>query len=352
MTGNIIGVGHYIPTKTISNLFFDQHHFMDETGRTLKQDNATIADKLKEITGIEERRYAENGQVTSELGFYAAQLAIKDAGIDPETLDYIIFAHNFGDIPFGTVQSDMVPSLASRVKHLLGIKNNFCVAYDILFGCPGWVEGVIQANAFMRAGIAKKCLVIGAETLSRVVDIHDRDSMIYADGAGAAVLETGNGAAGIRSHVSASYTLNENEYLFFGKSYNNEKCADTKYIKMKGRRIYEFALLNVPSAMKKCLDESGYSIHQLDKIIIHQANEKMDEAIVNRFYALHGLDTPENIMPMVIGKLGNSSVATIPTLLSLILKGELPGHSLHSGNVVLFASVGAGMNINAFVYRF
>ena len=352
MTGRIIGVGHYIPTKTISNLFFDQHHFLDENGQALKQDNATIADKLKEITGIEERRYAENGQVTSELGFYAAERAIKDAGIDPETLDYIIFAHNFGDIPFGTVQSDMVPSLASRVKHMLRIKNNFCVAYDILFGCPGWVEGIIQANAFIKAGIAKRCLIIGAETLSRVVDIHDRDSMIYADGAGAAVLETGDGNTGIKSHVSASYTFKENDYLYFGKSYNNEKCADIKYIKMKGRRIYEFALLNVPAAMKKCLDESGYSIQQLDKIIIHQANEKMDEAIVSRFYTLYGLEVPHNIMPMVIGKLGNSSVATIPTLLAVIQKGELPGHTIRKGDVVLFASVGAGMNCNAFVHTF
>lgn len=352
MTGIITGVGHYIPTKTISNLFFDQHVFLDEKGQALKQDNATIADKLKEITGIEERRYAENHEVTSQLGFYAAKAAIEDAGIDAETLDYIIFAHNFGDISFGTVQSDMVPSLASRVKHLLNIENNFCVAYDLLFGCPGWVEGVIQANAFLKAGIAGKCLIIGAETLSRVVDIHDRDSMIYADGAGAVILEIGNESAGIKSHVSASYTQKENEYLYFGKSYNDKKCPDIKYIKMNGRRIYEFALTNVPQAMKKCFDQSGYSIDQLDKIIIHQANEKMDEAIVSRFYQLYGLEIPKDIMPMVIGKLGNSSVATIPTLLGMILKGELPNHAINKGNVVLFASVGAGMNINAFVYEF
>ena len=214
MTSKIIGVGNYIPTQTITNLFFDDHQFLDESGKSLLQDNATIADKLKEITGIEERRYAQTNQVTSDLGLIAAKAAIENSGIDPETLDYIIFAHNFGDVRFGTIQSDTVPSLASRVKHSLGIKNNFCVAYDMLFGCPGWIEAMIQANAFIKSGIAKRCLVIGAETLSRVVDIHDRDSMIYADGAGAAILEISTDDSGIKSHLSASFTMKEKDYLF------------------------------------------------------------------------------------------------------------------------------------------
>lgn len=353
MTGKIIGIGNCIPSETIDNLFFNNHIFLDDKGILLKDDNFSLTEKLKKITGIEERRYASHDQVTSDLGLIAAKAAIEDSGIDPETLDYIIFAHNFGDVRYGTVQSDMVPSLAARVKHLLKIENNFCVAYDVLFGCPGWIEGVIQANAFIRAGMAKRCLIIGAETLSRVVDIHDRDSMIYADGAGAVVLEYNNeDNSGIQSHLSASYTLKEKDYLFFGKSYDNEACQDTKYIKMEGRKIYEFALVHVPDAMKKCLDESKYTIDQVNKIIIHQANEKMDEAIVERFYRLYGLKMPENIMPMVIQKLGNSSVATIPSLLTMILKGELEQHQIQQGDIVLFASVGAGMNINAFVYKF
>ena len=104
--------------------------------------------------------------------------------------------------------------------------------------------------------------------------------------------------------------------------------------------------------MKKCFDDSGYSIDQLDKIIIHQANEKMDEAIISRFYKLYKSPVPENIMPMVIHKLGNSSVATIPTLLTMVKRGELAQHSIKKGDIVLFASVGAGMNINAFVHEF
>ncbi len=352
MTSKIIGAGHYIPSETINNEFFANYDFLDARGKKLNQDSASIAGKLKEITGIEERRYASSNQVASDLGFLAAQSAIEDSGIDPEVLDYIIFAHNYGDVSFGTIQSDMVPSLASRVKHLLGIKNNACVAYDVLFGCPGWLEGVIQANAFVRSGLAKRCLVIGAETLSRVVDVHDRDSMIYADGAGAVVLEASIDDTGIKAHLSNSFTLFEKDYLYFGKSYNIETNLDTKYIKMNGRKIYEFALLNVPGAMKKCLEDSGYSIDQLTKILIHQANEKMDEAIVSRFYELYNMPVPEKVMPMVIHKLGNNSVATIPSMFSMILKGELPGHSIEKGDVVMFTSLGAGMNVNALVYKF
>ncbi|MDH6251015.1 3-oxoacyl-[acyl-carrier-protein] synthase-3 [Chryseobacterium sp. H1D6B] len=352
MTSKIIGVGNYIPLEIIDNLFFNENLFFDENGRKLKQNNAVIAEKLKEITGIEERRYASKELVTSDLGLIAAKAAIQSSMINPETLDYIIFAHNFGDVPYGETQSDAVPSLASRVKHQLGIKNNYCVAYDVIFGCPGWIEGVIQGNAFIKAGIAKTCLVIGAETLSRVADIHDRDSMIYADGAGAVVLQAAEGDAGIKSHVSASHTFKEKDYLYFGRSYNFGNLSDTKFIKMTGRKIYEFALLHVPEAMKKCLDESGYKINELSKIIIHQANEKMDEEIVKRFYKLYNTPVPKDIMPMIISKLGNSSVATVPTLLSMILNNELQDHNIKEKDIVLFASVGAGMNINALVYKF
>lgn len=352
MTSKIIGVGSYLPSEIVPNSFFQNHRFLDENSKELVHSNSVIAEKLTEITGIYERRYASANLVASDLGFFAAQEAIKDSQIDPETIDYIIFAQNFGDIGYGKTQSDAVPSLAARVKHQLRIKNNFCVAYDVLFGCPGWIEGVIQGNAFIKAGMAKTCLIIGAETLSRVVDIHDRDSMIFSDGAGAVILQATNCDTGIQSHISASYTLHEKNYLDFGNSYNSEDRSGTKYMKMKGRKIYEFALTNVPQAIKKCLDDSGYTIDDLNKILIHQANEKMDEEIVKRFYKLYDTPVPKDIMPMIINKTGNSSVATVPTLLSMILNNELPNHHLKQNDIVLFASVGAGMNINAFVYKF
>jgi 3-oxoacyl-[acyl-carrier-protein] synthase-3 len=348
----ITGTGSYIPERIITDKFFNLHQFLNDDGTPIKQSNEVIINKFKAITGIKERRYAESHHTTSDLAFFASEKAIANAGIDPETIDYIIFAHNFGDVVCGTIQSDIIPSLATRVKNKLQIKNPKCVAYDILFGCPGWIEGVMQANAFIKSGMAKRCLVIGAETLSRVVDDHDRDSMIYSDGAGATIIEASDDESGMLSYESATYATDEAGYLFFGKSYHPGLDPNTKYIKMFGRKIYEFALNNVPNAMKSCLDKSGIAIEDVKKILIHQANEKMDEAIVDRFYKLYDKEAPADIMPMSIHDLGNSSVATVPTLFDLILKGKIENHEIKKGDILIFASVGAGMNINAFVYRY
>ena len=348
----ISGIGSYIPEKKISNTDFSNHVFLNEDGTPFGYSNEVVINKFKGITGIEKRRYAEDHYSSSDLAFFASQKAIENAKIDPETIDYIIFAHNFGDVKKGAIQSDMLPSLATRVKHKLQIKNPRCVAYDILFGCPGWIEGVLQANAFIKSGMAKRCVVIGSETLSRVVDDHDRDSMIYSDGAGASIVEASDDESGLLSYESATYAMEEANYLFFGKSYNPELDPDHRYIKMHGRKIYEFALNNVPTAMKSCLEKSGLAIDDIKKILIHQANEKMDEAIIQRFYKLHDKPVPQDIMPMSIHELGNSSVATVPTLFDLLIRGEIKDQQINKGDILLFASVGAGMNINAFVYRY
>ncbi len=348
----IAGIGSYIPEVQIANTDFSEHVFLNEDGSPFAYPNEVVIGKFKGITGIQNRRYAEPHLNSSDLAYFAAQKAISNAAIDPETIDYIIFAHNFGDVSHGTIQSDMLPSLATRVKNKLQIKNPKCVSYDLLFGCPGWIEGVLQANAFIKSGMAKRCLVIGSETLSRVVDAHDRDSMIYSDGAGAAIIEASTDESGMLSYESATYANDEANYLFFGKSYNQDLDPDTRYIKMYGRKIYEFALTNVPLAMKNCLEASGVAIGDLKKILIHQANEKMDEAIINRFYKLFNQTAPKDIMPMSIHDLGNSSVATVPTLFDLLIRGEIENQSIQKGDVLLFASVGAGMNINAFVYRY
>jgi len=194
-------------------------------------------------------------------------------------------------------------------------------------------------------------LIIGAETLSRVVDPHDRDSMIYSDGAGATIIEVCDDEGGILAHDTATFTFDEAYFLFFGKSFNKDHNPDVRYLKMHGRKIYEFALSNVPKAMKECLDKSGVDISQLKKILIHQANEKMDEAIVQRFFKLYDKKMPDGIMPMSIHELGNSSVATVPTLYDSLVKGKIKDQSIKKGDVILFASVGSGMNINAIVYK-
>jgi 3-oxoacyl-[acyl-carrier-protein] synthase-3 len=350
----ITGTGSYIPSVIKKNSDFISNRFFTEDKHAIDRPQREIVDKFKQITGIEERRYAPENITASDMAIQASILAIQDSGIDPETLDQLIVAHNYGDVLAHTTQMDAVPSLASRIKQGLGIKNPSCIPYDILFGCPGWLQGLIQADLFCRAGAAKKCLVIGTETLSRVVDDFDRDSMIFSDGAGACVLEYKEAGpqAGIQSTSTRSDSVEEANYIYFGTSNAPDAEAHTRYIKMRGRKVYEYAVKYVPAAMKECLDKSGIGLQELKKIFIHQANEKMDESIVRAFYHLYGAQPPADIMPMCIHWLGNSSVATIPTLYDLVRRNQLTEHSLQPGDVILFASVGAGMNINAVCYRY
>jgi 3-oxoacyl-[acyl-carrier-protein] synthase-3 len=353
MSTIITGTGSYIPSVVKTNQSFVNNSFYAENGELITTPNEEIVEKFKDITGIAERRYADSNENTSEMATKAAVLAIKDAGIDPETIDQIIVAHNFGNVLAGTIQTDAIPAIASRVKNQLGIKNPACVAYDILFGCPGWIQGVIQADAFIKSGMAKKCLVIGAETLSRVVDEHDRDSMIFSDGAGACIVEhSDESSTGILASSVQSHCEDETYFLYLGKSYHPEGEEATRYIKMKGRKVYEYAIKNVPIAMKECIEKAGVDIHDVKKFFLHQANEKMDEGFIKALFKLYGIrEIPADIMPMSIHELGNSSVATIPTLYDRVKHGFYKEHQLNKGDIVIFASVGAGMNINAICYK-
>ena len=349
---HITGTGSYIPEMTVPNESFLEHSFF-ENGTRINKTNALIVEKFSAITGIRERRYARRDQVASDLGALAAAEAISSASIDKQTLDYIIVAHNFGDVYPGSNRVNTVPSLASKVKALLGIANPDCVAYDLPFGCAGWIEGVIQANCYLTSRQAKRCLVIGTETLSRVIDEHDRDSMIFSDGAGAAVLEASDtNTSGILSHKTQSFALNHYNLINMGRSAEVESDDENLYLKMNGRKVYEFALNHVPLIIKAALEKAKVDIRDIKKFLIHQANEKMDHAIAERLFSLYGIpDVCGTVIPMTIELLGNSSVATVPTLLDLILKGKLSGHEINSGDKIVMASVGAGMNINAIVYQ-
>ncbi|HWQ09641.1 MAG TPA: hypothetical protein VN436_11050, partial [Holophaga sp.] len=224
-------------------MFFESYgkpYPAEETGK--------IVEKFQEITDISERRHVTDDLVASDLALEAGRQAIASAGIDPETLDYIIVAHNFGDVQSENRRSDFVPTLAARVKAGLKIVNPTCVAYDLPFGCPGWLQAVIQANYYLRSGDARRALIIGAETLSRISDPFDRDSMIYADGAGAVILEAQSHVrkVGILSHAVRSDTLEHARLLWMGASYNRGGADEQLYLKMNGRKLYEYALSTVP----------------------------------------------------------------------------------------------------------
>lgn len=347
----IAGSGSHIPERVITNDHFLDHDFRGSDQKALDKSNAEILRQFESITGIRERRYAPEDMVTSDLAADAGRKALESSGIDGESLDGIIVAHNFGDVRAGSTHSDLVPSIAARVKARLGIRNPYAPAWDLVFGCPGWLQGVIVADSMIRAGDAERMMVIGADTLSRISDPHDRDSLIYADGAGAVIVEARDTDAGILSRAVRSDALDYSNMLFMGSSYHPEAFLESLFLKMEGRKLYKYALNNVAGAMKEALGRAGLDARDVKKILLHQANGKMDEAILAAFYELYGIEPPPGVMPMTISWLGNSSVATVPTLLDLIVKGEMPEHSFASGDVIIFASVGAGMHINAVVYR-
>ena len=351
----IVGTGSFIPSRTVPNEAFLRNRFYLDYGTPLDpEDNAKIVSKFQEITEIAERRYVSDDLVTSDIAAEAARRALESSAVDPESLDYLIVAHNFGDVTAGNPRSEFVPTVAARVKQALRIANPACIAYDLPFGCPGWVQALIQAHYYLRSGDANRALVVGAEVLSRVSDPHDRDSMIYSDGAGAAVVEARDGEerVGILAHAARSDTLEHARLLWMDRSYAPDRADDRLFLKMHGRKLYEYALTTVPGVVRQSLERAGLVLGDVRKVLIHQANGKMDEAILKRLFKLYGLrEIPAGIMPMTISWLGNSSVATVPTLLDLIRRGELEGHALSGGDVVVFASVGAGMNVNSVVYR-
>ena len=351
----IAGSGKYIPLQQKKNCDFLNYRFLNKYGELNPKSNEEILNKFSEITHIEERRYVKDEYVASDLGFFAAQDALNSSGIDKETIDYILVAHNFGDVKNDNRKSDMVPSLATRIKHKLKIENPDTIAFDIVFGCPGWLQAFIQANYLIISGDAKRVLVIGCETLSRISDPHDIDSLIYADGAGAIILEgkKSETPVGFLAHKSRTDTLEYANMLYMGKSYNPELHDDDAiFMKMNGRKLYQYALEFVPKTIKECLDKNNIGIDEIKEIFIHQANGKMDDAILRELLLLYNInETPKNIMPMNIAKHGNSSVATIPTLYDMVAKDEIENHKLNKDDIILFTSVGAGMNINCIIYK-
>ena len=349
----ITGTGSYIPENIISGDHFMESSFFDN-GIKIDKENIEIIHKFSEITEIVERRYADNDLLNSDIATIAAKKALEASGTDKETLDHIIFCHNFGDVKTDSNRMDMLPALAAKVKQALDIENPDCVAYDIIFGCPGWVQGVIQADYLIKSGDAKKVMVIGSETLSRIIDPHDRDSMIFSDGAGAVIFEARESATpiGIIAHKSQTFASHAS-LLIMGSSNNPDEKNGNTYLKMNGRKLYEFAVINVPQVVKKAIDKSGVPLSEIKTVFIHQANGKMDNAIMKRLFKLYDLDSvPENLVPMTISWLGNSSVATIPTLIDLVINGKVKGYNIEKGQYAVFASVGAGMHINAVVYKF
>jgi 3-oxoacyl-[acyl-carrier-protein] synthase-3 len=351
----IIGTGSYLPPQIVKNSHFLNNEFFEPSKVKIEgKTNEEIIQKFKEITNIEERRYVADDQLTSDIAALAITDACESAGISLDSLDFILVGHNFGDINHDNVRMDVLPSLANKVKMKLDIKNPSCICHDVISGCPSWTQGMIVADAYIKSGFMKRGVVVGADVLSRISDPHDRDSMIYADGAGATIVEAieSEEPTGIIAHSSRSDSVRYASLLTLGESNNPDFEGNELFVKMAGRKLYLYAITTVPGLVKESIEKAGLELGDIKKVFIHQANEKMDEAILGNLFKLYGeKEIPEGIMPMSIRKLGNSSTATVPTLLDLVMKGKIEGHEVNKDDYTILCSVGAGMNINSIVYK-
>ncbi len=350
----ITGVGSYIPSRVIDNAYFVDHQFYTRKGEKVVKSAEAIVQKLQDISGIRERKYVDKNDDTAAMGARAAVEAIRAAGISAEELDGIIVAHNFGNIPPDRRYGEAIPNLAATIKNRLGIKQHRCFAYDLLFGCPGWIEGLIAAHQYLQNGSARRILVIGVELISRLLDPHDMDSMLFGDGAGAVVMsaEESDKPKGVLCYTTYSHCLEELDYLKMGDS-NKVKGTDYQTPKMQGRMVYKYAVTHMPPLIYETLDKCGIDVANVSKFLFHQANEKMIMAIAAKIFEEKGIQGEiQSLVPFMVQEIGNSSVATIPTMLDQILKGKLPGHAIKPGDHVIMASVGAGMHCNCLLYTF
>lgn len=354
MGSKITGTGSAMPSRVITNDYFLDHTFYTKEGKKNEKSTAAIIQKLEEISGIKERRFIPEEEPSVEILFQACSNAIQDAGIDKNEIDGLIVAHNAGNmLPNQVGVFHTVPNLAAVVKNKLGVTNHQCHAYDILFGCPGWLQGVIQANRLIESGEATHVLVAGLEIASRLLDPNDVDSLLMADGCGATIVSKSESKdKGVLAHAMFSHTEEDLNNITLGASLNRETTGHC-FFKMNGQRVYKYATTWLPQVIRQALDKVEITPSEVDYFFFHQANAKMLRVIASNLMDLYGITDQQyvNKIPSSISFLGNTSVATIPMLFDLVNKQQMEGFTLKEGQTYVFASVGAGMHCNAVVYK-
>lgn len=315
MTTKIIGIGSYVPDTVVTNQ--DLMKFLDT-------DDAWI----RERTGICERRVSKD-MGTCGLAIEAAKRAIDDAGIDPKEIDLIVLATSSGDRAF--------PAAAMDVQAAIGAVN--AVGFDITAACSGFIFGLHIAHSFFAAGIYKTALIIGAETLSKVVDWTDRGTCIlFGDGAGAAVVrasETGIIRTLMGSDGTKGWTL-ECQARNLGNCVNGIK-PELGFMKMDGKEVFKFAVRKVPEIVAQILEDAQMDPEEIKYLVLHQANFRILEAASRR------LKVPMDRIPVNIDRYGNTSAASVPILLDELKRDG----KLERGDKLVLAGFGSGMTWGA-----
>jgi 3-oxoacyl-[acyl-carrier-protein] synthase-3 len=315
MTGRIIGTGSYVPDRTVSN---------HDLSKIVETDDAWI----RERSGIVNRHLSES-EGTTQMASEAARRALENAGVAPEELDIIILATS--------TQDNLFPAGACEVQALLGATR--AVAFDLSAACSGFLFGISVVNAFIQSGMYRTGLVIGAETLSKIMDWTDRGTCIlFGDGAGAAVIradETGvrhtvMGSDGVKGPVLSCVARTNGNFL-------DGKTPEMGYTYMNGQEVFKFAVKKVPDCVKQLLEESKTDIDDVKYFILHQANKRIIEGAARK------LGQPIEKFPMNLQNYGNTSSASIPLLLDEMNRSG----ALQRGDKVVMAGFGAGLTWGA-----
>lgn len=318
-----LGIGSATPEKVLSN--FDFEKMID-----------TSDEWIRSRTGISERRIAEPDVASSDLAYEASIKALEDASIGPEDIDGIIV---------GTITPDFIfPSTACVLQNLLGAKNAF--AFDVLAGCSGFIYALHVAKGLIQGGSAKKLLVVGAETLSKIMNYEDRTTCIlFGDGAGAAVITASETPGILSSCLGANGDGWEYLYMPGGGSRIPTSEESVKngshFLQMQGKEVFKEAVKALQSSSLKAIEQAGITPDQIDLLIPHQANYRIIEVVRKR------LELPEEKVFSNLDRYGNTSSASVPIALDEAVKSG----RLKKGDIVVFSAFGAGFTWGASVVR-
>lgn len=313
----IIGTGSYLPKKVLTN---------DDLAKMVDTSDEWIFTR----TGIKERHIADDSECTSDLAVKAVENALKNASLKPEEVDLLIVA---------TITPDLVfPSTACIVQKKLGMKK--AVAMDIQAACSGFVFGLTMADGMLKSGVYKNAVIVGAETLSRIMDWNDRTTcVLFGDGAGAAVLRATEEKTGILSYSIKS----DGDYVDILKATGGPSSTKTSgYILMEGKEVFKLAVSRMPEISKEVVAKAGYTMADVDCFIPHQANIRIIDA------ALKNLDIPEEKVVKSIQTHGNISSACIPLALDIAHNNG----QVKKGDKVLLTAMGAGFTWGSIFLKF
>ncbi len=316
----IKGVGHYLPDNVVPNSHFE---------KTLETSNDWIISR----SGIERRHFAAEGETTSHLASHAARAALADAGLNASDLDALIVATSTPDLTF--------PSAATMVQHQIGMTGGF--AFDVQAVCAGFIFALANANALIVAGSAKRVMVIGAETFSRIMDWTDRGTcVLFGDGAGALILEASEGAGTAADRGVLSTDLNsDGTYRDILYVDGGVSTKTTGYLRMEGKEVFRHAVEKLAATAQTAMDKAGVTAEDVDWVVPHQANIRIIKGTAKK------MNVPMENVIVTVQDHGNTSAASIPLALSV---GKEQG-KLNAGDLVVTEAIGGGLAWGAVVLR-